>query len=572
LSRGQGYGLELAATEAVFSFPQPASAGPGAVAAGNVLDVQLLGADPAAPAAGRDELPGKVNYYLGNDPGRWHTGVATFGRVEYQNVYAGINLVYYGNQRQLEYDFVVKPGADPNAIRLNLPGADRLGVDAGGDLVIQTGGRTVREHRPFAYQEVNGVRQEVASAFVVHDHQVSIRVAAYDAGRPLVIDPQVWFGWAGGPGNDYANEIAVDAAGNAYITGAIQFGANFKAYVFKLDGGTGALLYQNIIGGGATTGDDTGWSIAVDGAGDAYVTGVTSSPDFPVVGAGAAANLGPENAFVVELGPAGALLFSTCSAGLGFDRGYSVRVSAAGNAYVTGLRDDRPYFPGGNLDTLVTEFNVGSPVPVYTLAITFQSGSVGYGIGVDGAGNADVVGSAYGFNNAYVLQLNAPGSLINWSRVYPNPSGAYGVAVGADNSLYVTGAYTPGVVGNIDELLTKFTSSGGLVYDWGWTYGPGTGLQGSRIAVDGGGNAYVAGVTDAFGFRLPVVLVTKYGPGGETVLDDVAVDLGGAFGDIGEGIALGGGALPDVFVSGYTYNTLFGGLTDGFATKFTQPF
>ncbi len=179
-------------------------------------------------ATGRDEQPGKVNYFLGNDPAQWHTNIATFGRVAYDDVYPGIDLVYYGNQQQLEYDFVVAPGADPSVIRLNVRGAERLEIDAAGDLLVHVGepggvspGRTLRQHKPFVYQTVGSTRQEVASRFALDDGQVRFDVAAYDVGRPLVIDPVLNYStYLGGSGEDYASGLAVDpASGDALVTG-----------------------------------------------------------------------------------------------------------------------------------------------------------------------------------------------------------------------------------------------------------------------------------------------------------------------------------------------------------------
>src|SRR5262249_44053119 len=136
-------------------------------AEGTVLRMQAVGANPNARAVGRDVLPGYANYFIGNDPSRWHTDVPTYGRVEYQDVYPGIDLVYYGNKRQLEYDFVAPPGASPDTIALNFAGADQVAIDGGGDLVVSAGGQTLRQHRPVVFQEVNGTRQEVSGQFVL---------------------------------------------------------------------------------------------------------------------------------------------------------------------------------------------------------------------------------------------------------------------------------------------------------------------------------------------------------------------------------------------------------------------
>src|SRR5262249_14239830 len=218
LARGSGYGLYLTATEAVMVLNQgsgvrgqgsavrtgsPPGRGPldafrpgspvrtpdpQAPSPATVVRMQVLGGTAAPAVVGRDPLPGKVNYLFGNDPAQWHTNVSTFAKVEYQNVYPGIDLVYYGQQGQLEYDFVVAPGADPQVIHLGFTGAEQVTLDGRGDLVLHAGGRHLVQHKPVVYQEVNGTRQEVASRFVLDGGQVRFDVTAYDAARPLVID------------------------------------------------------------------------------------------------------------------------------------------------------------------------------------------------------------------------------------------------------------------------------------------------------------------------------------------------------------------------------------------------
>src|SRR5262249_5590233 len=184
-------------------------------------------ANPTPQLAGLDRLPGTSNYLLGNDPSRWHTDIPNYARVEARGVYPGVDLVYYGNQRQLEYDFTVAPGADPGAIRLAFPGAESATLDAEGDLVLETAGGAVVQHAPVLYQEADGVRQAVSGQFVVAgDGQVGFAVGSYDRGRPLVIDPTLAYStYLGGSGDEsYAGivvdaGIAVDKADDAYVTG-----------------------------------------------------------------------------------------------------------------------------------------------------------------------------------------------------------------------------------------------------------------------------------------------------------------------------------------------------------------
>jgi hypothetical protein len=233
LSRGSGYSLFLTPTEAVFALQKPpatpatipsaaSKTGKQSVAAQTtVLRLQLVGANPNPPLAGREALPGKVNYLLGSDPKKWRRNVPTYNKVAYQSVYPGVDLVYYGNQRELEYDFVVAPGADPQRIRLAFTGADKVEVDDKGDLLLDTAGGQVRQHKPLIYQEVDGVRQEIAGGYVLYDRQqVGFSVGAYDAKKPLIIDPVlVYSTYLGGSSAEQGFGIAVDREGNAYVAG-----------------------------------------------------------------------------------------------------------------------------------------------------------------------------------------------------------------------------------------------------------------------------------------------------------------------------------------------------------------
>ncbi len=222
LSRGSGYTLFLTYTEAVLALRQPADK-PSAeqTTSGTVVRMKLVGADSASRITGLEKLPGKVNYFLGNDAAKWRTNVSTYARVRYENVYPGVDLVYYGNQRQLEYDFVVAPGADPGAIKLAFEGARNIERDASGNLIVRTAGGDLRMHKPLVYQEVGGVKRPISGRYVIADkHQVGFRVAAYDRSKPLIIDPVLSYSTnLGGSGDDNGNGIAVDSAGNAYVTG-----------------------------------------------------------------------------------------------------------------------------------------------------------------------------------------------------------------------------------------------------------------------------------------------------------------------------------------------------------------
>ena len=233
LSRGSGYSLFLTSNEAVLVLSQSEAdesrkASPVAHAAvrarprkSAVVRMTLLNANPKSQATGHDALPGKSNYFIGNDPAKWRTNIPNYAKVKYEGVYPGVDLVYYGNQGQLEYDFVVAPGADPRLVTLAFEGAREVHIDARGELVLGVEGGEVRQHKPVVYQEVAGVKQEVAGRYVMKGkRQVGFRVAAYDPSRPLIIDPVlVYSTYLGGSAFDVGNAIAVDGAGNAYVTG-----------------------------------------------------------------------------------------------------------------------------------------------------------------------------------------------------------------------------------------------------------------------------------------------------------------------------------------------------------------
>src|SRR5688572_5786906 len=299
LSRGPGYSLYLTAGEAVLVLAQPNADAKGegqekAEEKSAALRMRLVGAARKPVVSGLEELPGKANYFIGSDPAKWRSNVPTYAKVHYREVYPGIDLVYYGNQRQLEYDFVVAPGADPKKILLAFRGADRIEIDAQGDLVLHVGGESIRQKKPVIYQEVDGAREEVAGSYVRKStNRVGFKVAAYDKSRPLVIDPVLSYStYLSGDDGDGARGIAVDPAGNAYVTGhtgsvnfpttsgSLQAAApgGGDAFVTKLDPTGSVLVYSTYLGGGAGDGAS---GIAVDAGGNAYITGGTGSANFP---------------------------------------------------------------------------------------------------------------------------------------------------------------------------------------------------------------------------------------------------------------------------------------------------
>src|SRR5882724_4108897 len=226
LSRGNGYALFLTPAEAVLTLRTPAGSGRDAV-----LRMKLLGSNPSPIITGEEELPGKSNYFIGHDPKRWRTRVSNYGRARFAGVYPGVDLVFYGNRRQLEYDFVVAPGADPSSITLGFAGADSLQIGPQGELTLQVRGGEVTWRKPVVYQEVAGVRRMVPGRYVRKGRTaVGFEVAPYDRRQPLILDPVLAYStYLGGSDTDEGHGIAVDSSGNAYVTG-VTYSTDFPAF------------------------------------------------------------------------------------------------------------------------------------------------------------------------------------------------------------------------------------------------------------------------------------------------------------------------------------------------------
>jgi hypothetical protein len=325
------------------------------------LRLQFEGANPDPQIAGGEKLPGVVNYYLGNAPAKWHTGVPTYAQVKYSQVYPGVDLVFYGNQRKLEYDFVVAPGADPSVIRMNLRGAKKLRLDAQGNVLLTVADGQVQLQKPVIYQNVDGQRREIAGAYTLRGAHVSFAVANYDRRQPLVVDPVLNYSTylGGSTTGDQAFSIAVDSSGDAFVAGQ-TFSATFPTknglpitgnvnglgFVAELNPSGTALLNSTYLGG-TTSVADGAFGIALDTAGNIYVTGFTAATDFPTNGtvtplkASLTVNAFGTS-FLTKLSPTFALLYSTYLGGTNDDFGNAVAADSAGNAYVTGFTDSDP--------------------------------------------------------------------------------------------------------------------------------------------------------------------------------------------------------------------------------------
>jgi Big-like domain-containing protein/beta-propeller repeat-containing protein len=621
VSRGRGFTLSLTPSEAVLNLSAPLARTGDANPERNpptVLTLRLTGGNPHARAVAGRELPGTANYFIGNDPARWRTGIPTFAEIRYENVYPGIDLTYYGNQGRLEYDFVVAAGANPDSIALEIIGADKLEVNAQGELVLHTKAGEIRQPQPVVYQEVAGIRQVIPAGYVLSgSNRVGFSIAAHDSGKPLVIDPTIVYStYLGGNNTDVAQGIAVDASGAAYVTGytystnfpttpgAFQtiFGGGADAFVTKLNPAGNALVYSTYLGGNSL---DVAQGIAVDASGAAYVTGYTYSTNFPTTpGTFQTIFGGVYDAFVTKLNPAGnALVYSTFLGGSNFDVGQGIAVDALGDAYVTGytLSTNFPTTPGsfqttsgGGTDAFVAKLNPAGNAPVYSTFLAGSSADVGQGIAVDASGAAYVTGYTLSTNfpttpgafqtifggvfDAFVTKLNPAGNALVYST-YVGGSGfevGYGIAVDASGAAYVTGQTdstnfptTPGAFqttsgGGYDAFVTKLNPAGSaLVYS---TFLGGSSTDvGQGIAMDGLGDAYVTGATDSTNFpTTPGAFQTTLGGGYDALVTKLnpagnalvySTFLGGSSTDAGQGIAVDG--LGDAYVTGSTDSTNF---------------
>jgi hypothetical protein len=562
-----------------------------------LLRMKLVGANPHAKVSGLEELPGRSNYFIGSDPKEWRTNVPNYAKVKYANVYPGVDLVYYGNQGKLEYDFVVQPGADPRQIALDVgaglvpaqgghPQGVPLRIGTDGDLVVTTDGGEVTFHKPIVYQpttynEPRTTNQElVESKYAVKGDQVSFEVASYDKRRPIVIDPVLAYStYLGGSYEDWGSAIALDASGNTYVAGSTHSsdfptapGASRSpcvgtylplpefAFVSKLNA-AGTLVYSTYLGGCSYyyqgelyIPDSYGQGITVDASGNAYVTGTTQYSGFPTTpGAFQTANRGEWNAFVSKLTAAGSgLPYSTYLGGSGrWDGGNAIAVDSSGNAYVTGQASsyDFPVTPGA-----------------------FQT--------TCGSGRAPGTNDCIQGNN-FVSKLNSAGSALTYST-FLSGSGAdwgSGIAVDASGNAYVTGAAsadfptTPGAFqdpSNQGSFVTKLNAAGStLVYST-------SSIGGSAIALDSAGDTYITGSAYSSDFpTTPSAFQTTWGGGSDAFISKLnatgaallySTYLGGTGGDGGSGIAVD--AAGNAYVTGSTSSSDFPITPDAFQTTY----
>jgi hypothetical protein len=537
LARGPGYTMSLGRDGAVLALT--AGKGTGHVAATGAsvaVGMHVVGGNPHPEVSGVDKLASVSNYMVGNDASKWHTNVPSYARVHYEDVYPGIDLVYRGNQRELEYDLIVAPGSDPATIALGFRGSESLSITPKGDLLIHSRAGAIRQRRPILFQGDGAARTPVSGSYVLRDsgRQVGFRVGAYDRARPLVIDPTIAYSTflgghnlnvGNGMAQDTTNGIAVGADGSTYIVGftdaiaptpypttagAVQtaFGGGARdGFVTKLNPAGTAIVYSTYLGGSA---EDRATDVEVDAAGNAYVSGFTISTQFPTTAGAAQTTFGggtgvgnppvqPRDAFIAKLNPSGStLLYSTYLGGTGIDTANRIDLGPDNSAYVSGNTG-----PGTGTAAAPSHTN-NFPTTAGAFQATFGGGT----------GNTAP-------NDAFVAKLNPAGSQFTYSTYLGGALSDSGASIGVDSSgaAYVAGTTTsptifgtagafdttlappalPDTTQRSDAYVAKLNPAGSAL-DYATYIGGARSESGTGIAVDSAGSAHVTGETASTDF------------------------------------------------------------------------
>jgi Beta-propeller repeat len=543
----------------------------------DVVGLSFVGANPNATPTGVGELAGMSSYLVGRDKSKWLTGLRNYRQVRYESLYPATDLVFYGHGRQLEFDFVLAPGADPNHIKIKLTAAKSLNLDRQGNLVLHTSDNNLMLRAPLAYQQWEGNRTLISANYLLYKTgELGIQVGAYDASKPLVIDPVLSYStYLGGSSTDIVLNVAADRYGFAYATGntcSVDFpttnpfqsqnvGGGCIAFVSKFSQSGSELVYSTYLGGSDGSESD-GLGVAVDQNFNAYLTGVTFSPDFPLENPFQDQNKGGAEAFVAELNPTGtALVYSSFLGGSGDDFGLDIVVDPEGVAYVTG-------------DTSSPDFPVHN-----ALQSSFKGGP----------------------SDAFVAKIRPQGSGLAFATYVggTDEDHGFGIALDPARNIYVAGysnstdfpttphALQTGSAGGFDSVVFKLRNDGQkLLYS---TYfGGNADDQGLDIGVDLFGSAHISGSTCSTDFptRNPAQpaptgqcagYAARLDPSGSHLI--YSTYLGGSFNDFARGIATRTLAGPWVFdyVSGLTCSSNFplfhaiqpnfGGICDAFVTK-----
>ncbi|UCD62862.1 MAG: SBBP repeat-containing protein, partial [Candidatus Zixiibacteriota bacterium] len=509
------------------------------------IKASFVGANLRPAMRGESLLDYRCNYFIGNDPAHWRTDVPNYNAVVYDEIYPGIDLKYYGNGKEMEYDFIVSPGADPSRIKIQYEGAESISVNELGELVVATKWGEVIERRPVVYQLQNGARVAVEGQYeLTSANSFSFSLNDdYDQSLALVIDPELCYStYLGGSNNDWGTAIAVDASNCAYVTGTTK-SPNFPTenpyqtdqdgddvFVTKLNSSGNGLVYSTYLGGSS---GQAGFGIAVDGSNCAYVTGCTGSSDFPIKNAYQTTYQGEgDEGFVTKLNSSGNdLVYSTYLGSSTVDFCFAIAVDGSNCAYVTGFTtgDDfpteNPYQTNqGSDDVFVTKLNSSGDDLVYSTYLGGNGSDEGWAIAVDGSGCAYVTGRtasddfptedpyqtdpSYWEWDVFVTKLNSSGNGLVYSTYLggSGSDGGYAIAVDGSGCAYVTGhtlstnfpTENPYQTnhGSGDVFVTKLNSSGnGLVYS---TYLGGSLAEGGGgIALDAADCAYVTGFTNS---------------------------------------------------------------------------
>ncbi len=550
VARGSGFAVFLAPAEIVLSLERRTSR--------DTLRMSLVGANPRANGVAKAPQAGVVSYLIGNDPSRWHAGIPTYGKVDYEQVYPGVDLRYYGKQRRLEYDFVIAPGADPSRIVWRIEGAG-VRVDRKGNLILRAPNGTATFEKPLAYQMEGARRVPVQGAFAAAGNEVRFRLGNYDRSKALVIDPVLsyasylagtstdYIGNITGPGiaqNGTSQGIAIDTSGSAYVTGyttstdfpvksgyqgalPAKAGNWSSAFVTKFSADGSSLVYSTYLGG---NGSDYGFAIAVDSSGEAYVAGMTNSVNFPVTSGAyqtacsptptnqgppyaAACNSSNASAFVTKLNATGTgLIYSTFLGGYGSSNAVAIAVDAAGRAYVGGVETETCHsgytfqgcFPttggaviGGN------QTGGGSPQYAYVAALDPTGAKLLYSTlfgdfngftCANGCGSTMATGVAVDANGYFYLIGNTQAGKLPTTSGVIQPVGA---PLDSAKGVYLTA--WRGFIAKFNPVA----NSGGSSLDWATYLGGHTGNTGdyfSGITVDSSNNVYVAGYTNSSDF------------------------------------------------------------------------
>jgi hypothetical protein len=616
LSRGNGYTLFLTADQAALQLHNRKANTENRQPSTSMLSMKLVGANAQAQVKGLDPLDGKVSYFLGDNPESWTTDVVSYKKVEYAQVYPGIDLLYYGNQEQLEYDFKLAAHADYKNIALNFSGAENITIASNGDLILQTASGDVHHKRPYAYQEIDGNRRTIDSAYLLKgENQIGFQLGKYDENYPLVIDPVLSYAtYFGGNGEEVAYDITVDDAGNTYVTGqtnsvtfpfgAIQNSGGTDVFIAKF-APSGSAYYGVFFGG---SGNEAGTGIALTSTGDVYVSGFTTSVNFPKVNAYDNTLNGATDAFVVKFNSQfNAFLYATYFGGSDLEDTVSISLDSSQDIYISGrtgsanlpvMNAAQPNY-GGQGDAFVAKLNSLGNTLLYSTYLGGSSPETPYGRGgmaIDNFDNVYIAGGTYSLNfprknayqqnkgennnlldDAFITRINTA-STGNASLIYSTYIGgstrdyATDIALDSAGNVFVTGQTAsdnfpklnplqPTRAGGFDAFLLKLNAIGNALL-YSTYFGSSSDDIGTGVKVNATGEAFITG---SVGQAIPGINAMKpYHAGSDAFLAKVnaagsAVTFltyfGGNNADVSESVALD--PAGNAYVAGQTQSIDF---------------